>query len=30
MTEKYGQILTGELKLCKEDSMIIGGELFLR
>ena len=29
MTEKCGQNLTGELELCNEDSMIIGGELFL-
>ena len=29
-TEKYGQIFTGELELCNEDSIVIGGELFLR
>ena len=30
VTEKHDQIFTGELKVCNEDSMIIGGELFLR
>ena len=30
MTEGYGEILSGELELCNEDSIIIGGELFLR
>ena len=30
VTEKYGQIFTGELALCVEESIIIGGKLFLR
>ena len=30
MTEGYGQIFSGELELCNEDSIIIGGELFQR
>ena len=30
MTEKSGQILSGELKLYNEGSKNIGGELFLR
>ena len=29
MAENYGQIFTGELELCSEDSIIISGELFL-
>ena len=30
MTEGCGQIFSGELKFCNEDSIIIGGEPFLR
>ena len=30
VTEKYGQICTGELELRNEDIIIVGGELFLR
>ena len=30
VTEEYGQMFIGELELCNEDSIIIGGELFLR
>ena len=29
VTEKYGQIFTGELELCSEDSVNICRELFL-
>ena len=30
MTEGYGEIFSGGLESCNEDSIIIGGELFLR
>ena len=29
VTKKYVQIFSGELELCNEDIIIIGGELFL-
>ena len=29
MTEGYGKIFSGELEFCSEDSIVIGGGLFL-
>ena len=30
VTEVYGEMFSGELEFCNEDSIIIGGEPFLR